>query len=122
MSLPLMVRPNSVIAVGRQEDRPDYNYGDGVTLQVYELANGLPVKVTIPSVTGSVVATVEIRREGRTILAEWQGPLDHLRLLLVGVNKIAAAEGGTAARGSQGTFVTPVDHKSRLTMSLADTD
>src|SRR6185436_2489077 len=40
LSLPLLVRPNSIIAVGNQGDRPDYDYGEGVTLQVYELADG----------------------------------------------------------------------------------
>ena len=31
LSLPLMVRPNTVLPVGANEDRPDYDYADGVT-------------------------------------------------------------------------------------------
>ena len=40
MSLPLLVRPNSVIPVGSRTDRPDYDYTDGLTLQVYQLEDG----------------------------------------------------------------------------------
>jgi alpha-glucosidase (family GH31 glycosyl hydrolase) len=42
MSVPLLARPGSVIPVGAVEDRPDYDYADGVTLQVYQLAAGVP--------------------------------------------------------------------------------
>ena len=70
MGLPLMVRPNSVIAVGSHEERPDYDYGDGVTLQAYELADGERVAIVIPSVAGGVDATLEVQREGRTITVE----------------------------------------------------
>jgi hypothetical protein len=38
LSLPLVARPGAVIAVGSPADRPDYDYGDGVTLQIYQLA------------------------------------------------------------------------------------
>ena len=37
LSLPLMVRPNTVLPVGASEDRPDYEYADGVTFHIFEL-------------------------------------------------------------------------------------
>ena len=49
LSLPLLVRPNSIIAMGSHDDRPDYDYNDGVTLQVYELANGAQASATLYS-------------------------------------------------------------------------
>ena len=39
-SVPLLVRPDSVLAVGARTDRPDYDYRDGITLRLYELAEG----------------------------------------------------------------------------------
>lgn len=73
MSLPLLARPGSVIAVGRHDDRPDYDYGDDVTLQVYELAEGQSASVAIPSLTGDVASTFEVRREDDTIVVERRG-------------------------------------------------
>jgi len=36
-NVPLFVRENSIIAVGSCDDRPDYDYADGVELRIYEL-------------------------------------------------------------------------------------
>ena len=52
LSLPLMVRPNTVIAVGANEERPDYDYADGLTFHVFELAAGATVRVSVPTVDG----------------------------------------------------------------------
>ena len=47
-SLPLMVRPGAVIAVGSCDDRPDYDYADGVLLRVFEPADGGRTEVLVP--------------------------------------------------------------------------
>ncbi len=39
-SLPLLVRPNSIVPVGGRDDVPDYDFADGVTLRAYELSDG----------------------------------------------------------------------------------
>ncbi len=51
-SLPLLVRPGSVIAMGARSDRADYDFADGVTLRAYELAEGVKVAVAVPDVRG----------------------------------------------------------------------
>ncbi|MBN1810347.1 MAG: alpha-xylosidase [Anaerolineae bacterium] len=107
-SLPLMVRPNSVIAAGSRDDRPDYDYGDGVTLQVYELADGERAAAVIPSLTGDVDATFEVRREEHTITVEPHGATKRWQLLLMGIPSVASVEGGAAESTQMGTLVTPV--------------
>ncbi len=47
LDIPLMVRPGSVIAVGSHDDRPDYDYADGVELRVYALADGESAETVI---------------------------------------------------------------------------
>src|SRR5215208_2408478 len=54
MSLPLFVRPNSVIPLGSHSDRPDYDYSDNVTLQIYQLEDGNQVSVEIPTLDGKI--------------------------------------------------------------------
>ena len=118
MSLPLMVRPNSVIAVGSQEDRPDYDYGDGVTLQVYELADGESAAAIIPTIEGDVIATFEVRREDRKITVEKQGACERFQVLLAGIPSVASVEGGAAESTQQGTLVTPLDGADGLRILL----
>jgi alpha-D-xyloside xylohydrolase len=118
MSLPLMVRPNSVIAIGKHEDRPDYDYGEGVTLQVYELEDGKHASVAISSVTGEIQTTFEMRREGRKINVERHGKSKAWQLLLVGIPTIASVEGGTVESHPQGVLVTPIPDMEALQILL----
>jgi alpha-D-xyloside xylohydrolase len=47
LSVPLLVRPGAVIGVGAVDDRPDYDYADGVTLRLYEIPDGARVTTVI---------------------------------------------------------------------------
>lgn len=107
MSLPLMVRPNSVIPLGENERRPDYDYGDGVTLQVYELEDGKTTSTVIPTVTGDVAATFTMKREGRAITVKRQGNIKRWQILLVGIHTVEAVDGGGVEYGSRGALVIP---------------
>ena len=39
-TVPVYVRPGSVLPLGARDDRPDYAYAEDVTLRAYELADG----------------------------------------------------------------------------------
>jgi len=117
-SLPLMVRPNSVIAVGNNEERPDYDYLDGVTLQVYELEGRKRLCAEIPSLTGEIQTTFTVWREGRTINVERKGRSKAWRLLLVGIPAIASVVGGTAEDSPQGVLLTCQDETDSLQILL----
>lgn len=60
LSLPLMVRPGTVLPMGKQDDRPDYDYTDGLELHVYQLAEGQTVNVKIPDLKGQLAATYTV--------------------------------------------------------------
>ena len=51
-SLPLYVREGSIIPIGENEERPDYDYTHGTTLRIYELREGKTAKIRIPTVDG----------------------------------------------------------------------
>jgi alpha-D-xyloside xylohydrolase len=73
-SVPLLVRPGSVIPVGAREDRPDYAYHEGVTLRVYQPEDGARVTVPVPSTEGTTAATFEVVRDGDTVRVTRDGP------------------------------------------------
>ena len=60
LSLPLMVRPGTVLPMGKHDDRPDYDYTDGLELHVYQLAEGQTVNVKIPDLKGKLAATYTV--------------------------------------------------------------
>jgi alpha-D-xyloside xylohydrolase len=73
MSLPLLVRPNSVIPIGSHSDKPDYDYSDGVTLHIFSLDDGHTTQVETPSLDGKIETTFEIERKGNNIHIQRHG-------------------------------------------------
>jgi alpha-D-xyloside xylohydrolase len=118
LSLPLLVRPNSVIATGSHDERPDYDYSDGVTLQVYQLADGADISTPIPSLAGNLAATFAVKRDGRTITVERQGAAKSWRVLLVGIEAIESVEGGAAESSPQGVLVASLPDGDSLKILL----
>ncbi len=118
MSLPLMVRPNSVIAMGNHTDRPDYDYGEGVTLQVYELEEGKSVSLIIPSIKGDVDLKFEVKCEGGILTVDRQGASKPWKLLLVGIKSVKSVTGGKEESTPIGTLVTPSNKANHLKISL----
>jgi alpha-D-xyloside xylohydrolase len=102
-SLPLLVRPGAVIAIGARDDRPDYDYADGVTLRVYEPSDGAPMTVSIPTLTGGVGATFAIARNGRGLRVERAGEPAPWRVLVVG--RRARATSGRLTSTADGDLV-----------------
>jgi alpha-D-xyloside xylohydrolase len=105
MSLPLLVRPNTVIAIGNNDNLPDYDYAEGVTVRVYELEDGKSASAEIPTVTGEIQTIFTVNREGRMINVERKGQSKAWRLLLAGIPAIASVEGGKVENGPQGVLV-----------------
>ena len=86
MSLPLLVRPNSVIPIGNRTDRPDYDFSDGVTLQIHPLEDGCSTNVEIPSLDGKIQTIFEIERKGRDIHIQRRGPEKTWNVSLAGTS------------------------------------
>jgi len=118
MSLPLMVRPGSVIPVGSNEQRPDYDYADGVTFHVFDVQDGAARLVEVPTLSGDIAMTATFRREGETIQVRVTGAEKRWRVVLRGVESIRSVEGGTAHAESLGTLVAPEHGASALTIHL----
>jgi alpha-D-xyloside xylohydrolase len=109
MSLPLLVRPNSVIPMGNHSDKPDYDYSDGVTLQIYQLEDGKQISGEIPALDGVIESKFVVSREDETINVQRQGPAKPWNVLLVGIPNVVNAEariinGSTLIESSRETY------------------
>jgi alpha-D-xyloside xylohydrolase len=119
LSLPLFVRPGSAIVVGDNDQRPDYDYADGFTLQVYQLADGASAIAVIPTASGAPAATFSVMRRGREVRVQWRGLPLNWRLLLAGVSASASVSGGAAALDAAGLVVTPAADALEITVAFA---
>lgn len=72
-SLPLMIRPNTVLALGNNDQKPDYDYADGVSLLVSVFDEGAEAKTEIPDLKGETVMTVTAKRVGDEIHLHVEG-------------------------------------------------
>jgi alpha-D-xyloside xylohydrolase len=118
MSLPLMVRPNSIIPVGANEQRPDYDYADGVTLHVFELEDGVTASARVLTVKGDVALTVEASRAGKQVRVQVQGARRPWSVLLRGRDEVQSVEGGVAQPHTLGTLLIPEPGASSLNVHL----
>ncbi len=120
LSLPLYVRPNTVLAVGAREDRPDYTFAQDVTFAVYQLDDGATARASVPTLTGGPALDVEVSRTGSTLRARVQGEvLGSWRLQLMGVASASRVQGGIATADSRGLLVTAGSGSSTIELSLA---
>jgi alpha-D-xyloside xylohydrolase len=115
-SLPLLVRPNTVIPVGEHTDRPDYDYNAGVTLRLYELEKDARLQVEIPSTQGKIETTFSIHRQADLIRIQRQGPPKAWKVMLVGVN--AAESSVEVKRSTEGMLVTLEPSVSELEITV----
>ena len=66
-SLPLYVREGTILPVGENETRPDYDYTHGTALRVYELRDNDTANARIPSLDGLKEINISAENCGGTI-------------------------------------------------------
>ncbi|TDD72564.1 alpha-xylosidase [Jiangella aurantiaca] len=94
-SAPVLVRPDSVLPFGAVDDRPDYDYADGITLRLYELADGHDSTLVVPAPEDDARVTYRVRREGARIDVSSDRDDVAWRVELAGTRTVVQAEPGT---------------------------
>jgi len=118
LSLPLMARPNSIIPVGANDKKPDYDYADGVTFHVFQLQDGSEVSTRVPTVKGGIAMVLKVSRDGRVIQAKAYGESKSWSILLRNIDSVKSVEGGFASKDEQGVRITPAKGVDFLTITL----
>lgn len=73
LSLPLMVRNNTVLPVGSVDTVPDYDYTDNVTYHVFELDQETVITTPIYSIRQTCDETFTLTKKGNNIVLERNG-------------------------------------------------
>ena len=67
LSIPLMVKENSIVAIGAHDDKPDYDYGDGAELRLYALKDGKNAEAVVYGMDQKEEIAMTAKREGNQI-------------------------------------------------------
>ncbi|HET7537892.1 MAG TPA: alpha-xylosidase [Candidatus Didemnitutus sp.] len=119
LSLPVFVRPGSIVPLGSVEDRPDYNYSDGVTYRVFEIGDGASLTCEIPALDGTVAVRVTVSRSQRRVSATVDGKADKpWRLQLAGVPSAAVRPGQNFTSDPLGVIFAAAQGSRRIECEL----
>jgi alpha-D-xyloside xylohydrolase len=119
LSLPLMVRPGTLLPIGSVDDRPDYDYPDGVTFRVYELADGTELTCAVSTPKGAEAVRLNVRRIGQRVTATMAGnPTVHWQLQFAGSKTVTAQNGVRLTADPLGVIVRPADSSHRIECEL----
>ncbi len=110
MSLPLMVRENSIIAVGNINTKPDYDYASEVELQIFALKAGKTASTVIYDVNGKPELQFSANRTGNVIRLEANGTGKPWSAVLKGISNVSSAEGADVCCKGYDTMVYPEDY------------
>lgn len=72
-TMPLLIKPNSILAVGSAVDKPDYDYSDGVTFYLSLFEDGAEGETAVTDLQGATVMTAKARRVGDTVYLHVEG-------------------------------------------------
>ena len=108
LHLPLMVKENSMIAIGSKDDRPDYDYADGVEIRIYALTEGEETSSVVYNMKSDAELTISaIKRNGEiTIQASSAKPYT---IRLVNMTGVAVSGASTRTEGNDTVIVPAAD-------------
>ncbi|MDR1108916.1 MAG: alpha-xylosidase [Spirochaetaceae bacterium] len=128
--IPLMVKPNSIICTGDNDERPDYDYAAGVTAEIFALDNGKSARTLIYDTSGEQEAEISASRCGNVYTIERRvtkagAGRKPWKALLRGrheKNAVAPQDGGTVAILDipAGLLVTPEPDADSVRVDVSD--
>ena len=92
LSIPLMVKENSIIALGAHEDKPDYDYGNGAELRLYALQDGKKANTVVYGTDKSEEIVMTAERNKNQIEISVKSHKDYT-IRLVNVIAISVSQG-----------------------------
>lgn len=118
LSIPCLVRENSIIAIGSVNNRPDYDYEKDVTFKVYELSEGIKAETKVYGKDGQSKIQISIIKEEKEIRITVQNNSkgNPYKIYLHGITNVSAVTGAEFGLFEGGTLITPDSLEETLTI------
>lgn len=101
LSIPLMVKENSIVALGSCDERPDYDYGSGAEIRIYALTDGACASSVVYGMDQKEEISITAKKNGNEIQISVVSDKDYT-IRLVNAN----ASGGGASKDGNDTVLT----------------
>lgn len=95
LSIPMMVKENSLVAVGHDNTRPDYDFREGVSVLAYDLADKAEACTKVLDMKRNETLSVTVLKDGNTINVKSTGTDKSWSLVLKDVTNVADVNGLT---------------------------
>ncbi|NLL76483.1 MAG: alpha-xylosidase, partial [Clostridiales bacterium] len=111
MSLPLMVKENSIVALGHTDNGPDYDYGEHPELRIYALKEEKEASTVVYNTKGTEVLEIRVLKAGNTVKVSVtsSGPCT---LRFINMKGISSSEGTLWQEGPD-TLIVLTEHGNR---------
>ena len=114
LSVPLLVKENSIVAIGAHDDKPDYDYGEDAELRIYEPVAGTTVTEIVYGMDGSEEIRISVStEEGKISVSVETGKTVSVRLVN---RKAKAVENAEMQVTDKDTVLTKIAGKAVVTL------
>lgn len=114
LSVPLLVKENSIVAIGAHDDKPDYDYGEDTELRIYEPVAGTTVTETVYGMDGSEEIKISVTtEEGKISVSVENGKAVSVRLVN---RKAKTVENAEMQVTDKDTVLTKIAGKAVVTL------
>ncbi|MBQ8392425.1 MAG: alpha-xylosidase [Clostridia bacterium] len=117
-SLPLYIRENTILPIGKDITRPDYDYGNGITLHIFELND--KAEITVYGTDSNPIFTVKCEKNGNTVRIFLDKLPENAKVLLRNITDIKAVFGAVKEACDLGTVLNLVSKE--ITVQLYNYD
>lgn len=116
LSIPMLVKENTIIAVGAVDNAADYEYAENVTLKMYALQDEIPASTVVYSRNNEVeLSVVALRSENTiTITTETERPYT---IVLVNTT-VTSVEHGVLEQRGKDAYITPEYGTTSIVVSI----
>ncbi|VBB07237.1 aldolase-type tim barrel [Lucifera butyrica] len=101
LSLPLYVRENTLLPLGCNNQRPDYDYTEDLEFHLFALQDGNQAETAVYDVTGNLTLTVRISRNGNCYQADFTNLKKPCSLILRGITGQLTGVTGNLSAGQE---------------------
>jgi alpha-D-xyloside xylohydrolase len=116
MSLPVYVRDNTLLALGCNDQRPDYAWHENTAFQLFALDEGREALCEVPDAKGAVIFRLRAKRENGVISVQAEGEARNWTLCLRNITQIAGVQGAMQSGSEQGVVIAPQGGEIRITL------
>lgn len=105
LSLPLFIKENSILAIGHDDDRPDYEFANNVTFELYQLQDNQQATAFVTDINGNIKGEIKAVKLNNGIHIETSMEGLTYSILLAGYESITSVSAGEVDSSRDGVRV-----------------